>query len=200
MRIGSKSRVLVAVLLGLASPGSQSGIVSADDPAPAEDAGTHCASEAVPVGSNRTPGPPVCFDSFPDAISYATSGAVELPDGATTVTQQQLDQGAARPNGAAAVKVVIGVSHDGLDWPESPGTLTHWVWNRGCDADPGRSTGSTTSGTTGTTASTQRRATTAVRAGTSSMRTSRAHRSRPTGLAVPSRTKQRPSPGVEPMS
>jgi hypothetical protein len=138
MRIGSKSRVLVAVLLGLAIPGIQSGIVSADDPAPAEDAGTHCASEAVPVGSNRTPGPPVCFDSFPDAISYATSGAVELPDGATTVTQQQLDQGAARPNGAAAVKVVIGVSHDGLDWPESPGTLTHWVWNRGCDADPGR--------------------------------------------------------------
>jgi hypothetical protein len=81
----------------------------------------------------------VCFDNFPDAISYATAGAVELPDGATTVTQQQLDQGtdAARSNGAAAVQVLIGASYDGVDWG-SAATWHHWVQNRGCDADPGR--------------------------------------------------------------
>jgi hypothetical protein len=96
--------------------------------------GEHCV-EYVGIGS-ATP-KLTCFSTFADATSYATSGAVQLPKDATTVTQAQLDAGYARAAAAGIViqAVTIGISYDGTGNTGASRTHTR---DSGCDSDPGR--------------------------------------------------------------
>ena len=134
--------VLAAGLLagGLATPAALGATPATQGAAPASPrlAGgeTHCVSAAVPAGSTAVGGPATCFGSFPEAISFATHGAVRLPAGAHTVTQQQLDAGRAQlffeqPN--VATSVVLGISYWNTGWTGS--TWTH-TGSYGCDTDP----------------------------------------------------------------
>jgi hypothetical protein len=127
--------VLAAGLLagGLAAPAAQGA-------APADlrlaGGGTHCVSASVPAGSAAAGGPAACFGSFAEAISFATSGAVRLPAGASTVSQQQLDAGRAQlmeMQPSATVSVVLGVSYWDTGWTGSSWTHTG---SSGCDTDP----------------------------------------------------------------
>jgi hypothetical protein len=49
---------------------------------PLPTSGTHCVQAATPVGGS--PGSPVCFARFDDAISFATGGQVHLVDAASS--------------------------------------------------------------------------------------------------------------------
>ena len=127
--------VLAAGLLagGLAAPAAHGA-----EPASLRLAGggTHCVSASVPAGSTAVAGPATCFGSFAEAISFATGGAVRLPAGAHTVTQQQLDAGRARlmveqPNVASSV--LLGISYWDTGWTGS--TWMH-TGSYGCDTDP----------------------------------------------------------------
>ncbi|MFG2995374.1 hypothetical protein [Streptomyces sp. NPDC048340] len=87
-----------------------------------------------------------CFDTFPQAIAHATNGAVRLPAGARTVTQQQLDAGMAatgfRANGANGVNgvngangaTVIAVIYNDSNFG---GHSFTFVKDHGCDGDWG---------------------------------------------------------------
>jgi len=125
--------VLAAGLLagGLAAPAAQGA-----PPASLRLAGgkTHCVSASVPAGSAAVGGSATCFGSFAEAISFATNGAVRLPAGANTVTQQQLDAGRAQleqPN--STTSVVLGISYWDTGW-----TGSSWIHtgSYGCDTDP----------------------------------------------------------------
>jgi hypothetical protein len=129
------STVLAACLLtaGLAAPAA-----AAVDPASLRPAGTgtHCVSSAVPAGSSIVAPAPRCFGSFPEAISFATGGAVQLPAGATTVTQAQLDAGRARllvQQPGMIQSVVLGISYWRTGY--NGDTWTH-TGSYGCDTDP----------------------------------------------------------------
>jgi hypothetical protein len=129
--------VLAAGMLAaaLAGPAAAQGV----DPAKLRPAGsgTHCVSASVPAGSTAAAPAPTCFGSFADAISFATAGAVRLPAGANTVTQQQLDAGRARlliEQPALMPSVVLGISYKDTGW-----TGDSWVHTgtSGCDTDAG---------------------------------------------------------------
>jgi hypothetical protein len=133
--------VLAAGLLagGLAAPagGMAAPAAQGAEPASLRLAGgeTHCVSAAVPAGSAAMGGPVTCFGSFAEAISFATHGAVRLPAGAHTVTQQQLDAGRAQfeqPN-STTTSVVLGISYWDTGWTGSSWTHTG---SYGCDTDP----------------------------------------------------------------
>lgn len=71
----------------------------------------HCVDEATPAGISRAVAAPACFATFAKAIAHATNGTVLLPSNATTVTQQQLDEGRARGLARGRlVEVVLGIS------------------------------------------------------------------------------------------
>jgi len=96
-------------------------------PAQAAEKTRHCAAK---VGTaTAKPSAPVCFAGFSEAVSYATGGAVLLPEGATSVTQAQLDRGYATSR-AAAVTVIIGISYWNTNYQGST-----WITyaSAGCD-------------------------------------------------------------------
>ena len=66
----------------------------------------------------------MCFATFPEAISYASDGAIRLPAGTTRLTQQDVDSAAARTaaDGPTVAAVVIGISYDNVELPEAAGT------------------------------------------------------------------------------
>ncbi|MFG2876426.1 hypothetical protein ACGFYU_15800 [Streptomyces sp. NPDC048337] len=76
----------------------------------------------------------VCFDTFPQAIAHATNGAVRLPAGAKTVTQQQLDAGAAAGGFGANEATVIAVIYNDSNFG---GHSFTFVKDHGCDGDWG---------------------------------------------------------------
>jgi hypothetical protein len=114
-----------AVLLGAAATLAWSSlapiaVAGAPDGTAAQSVGRHCVVHARALGTAAAtePAAPVCFDSFADAISFATDGTVRLPASATRVTQAQLDAG--RATGRVA-STVIGIesedpSYGGTDW------------------------------------------------------------------------------------
>lgn len=133
----------LALTFGLAAVGAQAGVVSASTggaSTPTAEAGkTHCVSDAQVAGSTRAAADPVCFATFPEAIEYASDGAIRLPAGATTLTQHDVDRAATRTaaGGRTAATVVIGISRDNAEFPEGAGTWTHRAAT-GCDNDTGR--------------------------------------------------------------
>ena len=81
------------------------------------DAGArHCAAglAAAPSGAEKaaTASAPVCFDSFAEAISFATDGRVSLPAQADRVDEKQLlDSGAASTQAAQVARPLLGVEY-----------------------------------------------------------------------------------------
>lgn len=76
----------------------------------------------------------VCFGTFPQAIAHATNGAVRLLAGAKTVTQQQLDAGAAVSGFGTNGATVIAVIHQDTGFG---GHSFTFVKDHGCDGDWG---------------------------------------------------------------
>jgi hypothetical protein len=98
-------------------------IFSASGPAQAAPPALHCVAEA---GTPTTaPGVPTCFATFPEAISFATKGAVKLPAGATSLTASQLTT-------AALASTVLGVSYWNTGYGGS--SYTH-LGGSGCDTN-----------------------------------------------------------------
>jgi hypothetical protein len=94
-------------------------IVVASGPAQAAPAGQHCVAEAgTPT---KAPGAPTCFATFPEAIAFATKGAVKLPAGAGP---SQLT------TTAALATTVLGVSYWNTGYSGS--SYTH-TGSSGCD-------------------------------------------------------------------
>ena len=98
--------------------------------------GTHCVSTTLPTGADEELEPPICFGTFAESIAYATDGLVQLPDDATTVTQEQLDSGydQVSSDGIGIQAIVIGISywdsgHSGSSWAHTASS--------GCDDDSG---------------------------------------------------------------
>src|SRR5687767_11422705 len=113
------ARHVLALALGLAAVGAQADVVSASTAA-AEAGNTHCVSDVRVAGSAKAGPAPVCFATFPEAIEYASDGAIRLPAGATTLTPHDVDRAAARTTagGRTAATVVIGISRDNAEFPE----------------------------------------------------------------------------------
>lgn len=111
--------VAAAALMTLAGP---SGAAVA---ATGGDGGKHCT-----VRPNQREA--VCFATFAQAIANATNGAVRLPAGAKTVTQQQLDAGAGAQGFGANTATVIAVIYNDANFG---GHSFTFVKDHGCDGD-----------------------------------------------------------------
>jgi hypothetical protein len=143
MRVRFARLVAAGLAVSLAAVGAQGGVVAASSgtapdstaAAASENSGTHCVADAVEVGSTREAPAPVCFDTFADAISYASYGAIQLPADAARVSRADLAASNARAATRAA-PVIIGVSYDNFEYPEGSGTFNHRA-RSGCDNDQG---------------------------------------------------------------
>ncbi|MER8045972.1 hypothetical protein [Streptomyces sp. NPDC094032] len=118
---GLAGAVAVAALMTLAGPSGAAVAATGGD-----GGGKHCT-----VRPNQQA---VCFDTFAQAIADATNGAVRLPAGATTVTQRQLDAGAAARGFGANESTVIAVIYNDADFK---GHSYTFVKDHGCDGDWG---------------------------------------------------------------
>lgn len=113
--------ILAALLLAL----FQTQAAFAAEGAVPEDAvpdGAHCvvALEAVPAGATADSGSasqPTCFQSFADAIEYATAGRVVLPESATTVSEKQLQAaGAVSTRDSQVARPLLGIEYQHTDY------------------------------------------------------------------------------------
>jgi hypothetical protein len=120
-----------AMVVGLVVAGLHGPVAATDGPSTVAKE-QHCVSQAVRAGSNERPPQPRCYASFAQAIRAATHGAVVLKEGATRVTQEQLNDGYAklRAKNVTFSYAVIGVSYWNLNYTGS--TLTHTA-AYGCD-------------------------------------------------------------------
>ena len=107
-------------------------VVAVEAPAFAAASQKHCTAKVGTATSQ--PGKLVCFSKFADAISYVTSGSVKLPQDATSVTEEQLQQGYEKSR-AAAPNIVIGISYANTSYQGN--TFVHYAAT-GCDDDGGR--------------------------------------------------------------
>ncbi len=89
------------------------------------ETGEHCVADLVPnateVASYQ------CFDTFADAIAFATDGQVQLPADAVTVSDEQLAQAGASSDSADGTSVaatVLGTEYEGTSYGAPTLTLT----------------------------------------------------------------------------
>lgn len=84
----------------------------------------HCVADLSPVPQGSRAVSTVrdfqCFDSFTDAISYATDGSVQLAPGAHELSRTQL----ARADGQAAASAVLGIEYKGKGYGGASLSLT----------------------------------------------------------------------------
>jgi hypothetical protein len=128
--------LVVGLAVSLAALNIHGGIAAASDEAvaPAVDSGTHCVSEAVEVGSTREPASPVCFGTFPEAISYASDGTVQLSPGATPATVSDEDLVPTATSDVQPAAVILGTSYDEHEFLNPQRSWTHTA-AYGCDAN-----------------------------------------------------------------
>lgn len=128
IRVGRRLAFVAVAAIGLALP---AGVAAADRTARTGADGAHCVAhlEQLQAGQPQSRiARQVCFNTFAQAISYATHGRTALPSNATPAVLTQ----AMLPDSLDS-EFVIGIDYEHRDFDTDFGASKVWTASTGCD-------------------------------------------------------------------